>query len=95
MYVLVHKRMSIYNLRRFDYNLQSFNESSFDTDLFIFVTAIHLLVIEHIMEILFFNEIAVIIVKWSFLTCFRVQNINLKYQGCVTEVLANIFPYKV
>ena len=29
MYILVHKQMSIYNLRRFVYNLRSFNECLF------------------------------------------------------------------
>ena len=53
---LVHKQMSIYNLRRFDYNLQSFSECffNFDTDLLIFVTATLLLVIIHIKQIFVF-----------------------------------------
>ena len=40
--MVVHKRMSIYNLQRFDYNLQK-----------VFVTGIHLLVIINVMQILF------------------------------------------
>ena len=46
MLLLVHKRISINNLRRFDYTtFEASMNVSFDTDLFIFVTTIHLLVL--------------------------------------------------
>ena len=53
----MHKRMSVYNLQRFAYNLQSFSNVSFDIGFLSFISDIHLLVIIH-MANLYINIIS-------------------------------------
>ena len=72
-YKLVHKRMPILTFEDLTTTFEASTNASFDTNLLIFVIAIHLLVILHIMQCYSFNEKAIIIIKWPFFTCFRVH----------------------